>query len=509
MRVTYALERAALIEAGRIATIDGDRRHTWSEVQGRVARLASALQELGVKPGDRVGILAMNCDLFFEAWFAIPWAGAVLVPLNTRLAVPELAFQLEDAGVEVLLFGAEFADTVKALRGHDILRTTIGMDSADAPADHGMNALIAAAEPVAAAELGDADLLGIFYTGGTTGLPKGVMLTHRNFYMVAANLMMAIPFDEDGVNFHSAPMFHLADIGILFVTMAAGTHVFSRSSNVDDILGAISNHHVTHCFTVPVMIERLANHPELHSFDTSSLRFLGYGGSSMPAAALDFARERFPGIEFIQGFGQTEMPSATMLSAKAHRPGADPSKLRSCGKVAFGFDVRIFDENGSEVPRGTVGEIVGRGDNVMVGYWNRPEETAKVKRNGWLHTGDAGFMDDEGYVYITDRLKDMIISGSENVYSIEVENAISRHPSVAESAVIGMPDRQWGERVHAVIVLKPGAPALDVEELRAFCKERIAGYKCPRSLTLREAPLPRSPAGKILKRELRTEIVQG
>ncbi|WP_176594026.1 long-chain fatty acid--CoA ligase [Sphingobium sp. EM0848] len=507
MRVTHALERAAIVAANRPATIDADRRRNWAEVRDRVARFAGGLQQLGVQPGDRVAILAMNCDCFFEAYFAIPWAGGVMVPLNTRLAQPELAFQLEDAGVDILLYGQEFAEVAGALRGQGSVRTLIGMDGNGAPADHGMDAIILASDAIPAAQQSDADLAGIFYTGGTTGLPKGVMLSHGNLYAMAVNLLMMIQFDEDCVNFHSAPMFHLADIGILFATMAAGTHVFRRSFDADDVLESISEHKVTHCFTVPVMIERLAKHPELERFDIGSLRMLGYGGSSMPAASLDFARSRFPGVDFIQGFGQTEMAAATMLGPKAHRVDADPAKLRSAGHVCLGYEIRIVDEAGREVPRGTVGEIVGRGDNVMMGYWNRPEETADVMRDGWLHTRDAGFMDEDGYIYITDRLKDMIVSGAENVYSIEVENAISHHPAVAESAVIGVPDALWGERVHAVIVLKPGEGEIDIAGLQAFCKQRIASYKCPKSMELRADPLPRSPAGKILKGPLRDAYV--
>ncbi len=509
MRLTHALERAAIVAANHPATIDENRRRNWGEVRDRVAALAGGLQELGVKSGDRVAILAMNCDFFFEAYFAIPWAGGVMVPLNTRLALPELAFQIEDAGVDILLFGQEFTEVAKKLREQGAVKTLIGMDSGDMPADHGMESLIARSKAIPSAKQSDSDLAAIFYTGGTTGLPKGVMLSHGNLYAMAVNLLMMIDFDQDCVNFHSAPMFHLADIGILFVTMAAGTHVFRRSFDANDVLQAISDHKVTHCFTVPVMIERLASHPELERFDISSLRMLGYGGSSMPAASLDFARSRFPGVDFIQGFGQTEMAAATMLGRKDHRAGANPAKLRSAGHVCIGYEIRIVDENGAEVPRGTVGEIVGRGDNVMMGYWNRPEETADVMRDGWLHTRDAGFMDEDGYIYITDRLKDMIVSGAENVYSIEVENAISHHPSVAESAVIGVPDEKWGERVHAIIVLKPGEPPIDIDNLQSFCKKRIASYKCPKSMELREAPLPRSPAGKILKGPLRDAIIRG
>ena len=504
MRVTQALVRAATVNGRGIGTIDGDRVHRWDEVSSRVARIAGGLHARGVAPGDRVAILSHNSDRYFDAFFAVPWAGAVLVPLNTRLARAELDFQLRDAGVRLLLHGAEFAETAAWLKAEGAVTALLAMDG-DAP--DALDALAEAAPPAAEAEQDAGELAGIFYTGGTTGLPKGVMLSHANLHVTASNLMMVIPFDDDCVNFHAAPMFHLADIGILFCTMAGGTHVFSRGFDAATILNAIARYKVTHCFTVPAVIDRMAKSELADRLDLSSLRMLGYGGSSMPAANYAFARSRFPHVGFIQGFGQTEMPAATYLSPRAHRE-APAEKLASAGKVCFGYEIRIVDEDGNEVPRGTVGEIVGRGGNVMLGYWNRPEETAEVLRDGWVHTRDAGYMDEDGYIYVTDRLKDMIVSGAENVYSQEVENALSWHPAIEEAAVIGVPDEIWGERVHAVIVLKQGAEAPALKDVAAFCRDYIAGYKCPKSMEIRELPLPRSAAGKILKGPLR-EAVDG
>ena len=503
MRITQALGRAVTVAGKRIATIDGERRRTWKEVGERVARIAGGLHEMGIGDGDRVAILANNCDRFFEAYFAVAWAGAVLVPLNTRLARPELAFQLEDAGARLLLFGEEYAETAADLIDRGAVAVAVGLDGSSALSDLSLDHWASRSDPASEAEQPDSALAAIFYTGGTTGLPKGVMLSHANLHMMAANLLMSIPVDETCVNFHAAPMFHLADIGTLFCTMAGGMHVFLRHFDADAMLTAIAEHHVTHCFTVPAVIERMAKSPLAETLDLGSLKMLGYGGSSMPAASLDYARSRFPGVDFIQGFGQTEFAAATVLSPRDHLPGADPARLRSCGQVCLGYEIRIFDESGAEVPRGTVGEIVGRGGNVMMGYWNRPEETVHALRGGWLHTADAGYIDDDGYIYITDRLKDMIVSGAENVYSIEVENALSWHPAIEEAAVIGVPDPVWGERVHAVIVLKAGKAAPALAEIVAFCKERIAGYKAPKSMEIRREPLPRSAAGKILKGPLR------
>jgi len=426
-----------------------------------------------------------------------------MVPLNTRLTPRELAFQLCDAGVRVLFYGGEFADVAADLLAQGTVSTLIALDPGVGPTGHSLAALIASNECAEEAYSEGSALAGIFYTGGTTGLPKGVMLSHGALRAMAENLLMQIVFVKGDVNFHAAPMFHLADIGTLFATMAGGTHVFRRTFDADVILADIARYCVTHCFTVPTVIERMCRSLLVGSLDLSSLRYLGYGGASMPAASIALARERFPHAGLLQGYGQTEFPAATFLSPAAHLIGADETKLRSCGQVCYGYDIRIVDDAGKEVPRGTVGEIVGRGENMMSGYWRRPEETAEVLRDGWIHTRDAGFMDDEGYVYITDRLKDMIVSGAENIYSIEVENALSWHPAVLETAVIGVPDQKWGERVHAVVVIKRDVAAPDGRELADFCRQRIAGYKVPKSFEFRDEALPRSAAGKILKGKLR------
>ncbi|HEY2750905.1 long-chain fatty acid--CoA ligase [Phenylobacterium sp.] len=502
MRLTQTLRRAVLVRPDETATIDGERVRTWREVHERVGRLSAGLRKLGVAAGDRVAVLANNCDAYFEAYFAILWTGAVIVPLNTRLAPAETRFQLEDAGVSVMLFGEEFAGVAALLRPQlPGIGAWIGMDGPDVSADHALEALVVG-EPAPETMRNAEDLAGIFYTGGTTGLPKGVMLSHRALSAMAVNLTMSLKVDESLVNLHSAPMFHLADIGTFMATMVGGAHVFVRKLDETVMLDLIGRRGVTHIFTVPAMIDRLARHPAAATTDISSLKVLGYGGAPMPLGTYDVARARFPDVDFVQGFGMTEMGAHTFLEAKHHRPGADPEKMRSVGQPAYGYEAMIVDPEGREVPRRTLGEIVGRGDNVMSGYWNRPEETARALRDGWMWSGDAGFMDEEGFVYITDRFKDMIVSGGENVYSIEVENVVSRHPAVAECAIIGVPDERWGERVHVVVVTKSQA-SVTLDELATHCRAEIAGYKVPRSLQILETPLPRSAAGKVLKTDLR------
>ncbi|WP_422059692.1 AMP-binding protein [Sphingopyxis sp.] len=475
---------------------------SWGETGARVSRLAAALVSKGLAAGDRIAVLANNGTSYFEAWFAIPWAAGVIVPLNTRLALPELAFQLGDAGVRHLLYGTEYGETARALLAQGVVTSILAMDGDSVDS---CDTLIAATPPIdeVAASI---DLAGIFYTGGTTGLPKGVMLSHANLTAMASNLLAHIDFREGDVLFHAAPMFHLADIGTLFGTMAAGTHVFRRQLDAETMIEDFIEHRVTHCFTVPTIIERLVGSPSSQGRSFDALRILGYGGAPMTSGSQAAARARFPNAGFCQGYGQTEFPAATILTPEDHLSD-DPAKLGSCGRACFGYDIRIVDDEGGECPAGTVGEIVGRGDNVMMGYWNRPEETAEVLQYGWIHTRDAGRMDENGYITVTDRLKDMIVSAAENIYSIEVENALSWHPAVAEVAVVGLPDSEWGERVHAIIALADGAAEPGAEELADFCRERIARYKVPKSFELRREPLPRSAAGKILKRNLRAEAL--
>lgn len=485
-----------------MATIDGERRRTWSQVAEDVAHLAALLRSLGVGTGDRVAVLATNSDQYFDLYFATFWAGAVIVPLNTRLTAPELVFQLDDVGAALLLTGDAFATQAEAIATQLPGLKIEPMDEAGG----GLRRRAAALAPIEDAGRGDADLAGVFYTGGTTGLPKGVMLTHRNLVSVAFNLVMMIRFDASCINLHSAPMFHLADIGMFSVTMTGGTHIFTPTFDAETIMTQVARHRVTHVFTVPAVIDALSR-ADLAAHDLSSLKMLGYGGSPMPVATLERAQQRLSGIQFIQGFGMTEMPSITFLLPDQHDTALGLGKLRSAGVPGYGFEVMVVDPDGNELPRGTMGEIVGRGPCVMAGYWNRPDETASALRGGWMHSQDAGYMDDDGYIYITDRMKDMIVTGAENVYSIEVENALGLHPAVRECAVIGIPDERWGERVHAIIV--PLAQAPSESDLLDYLRERLARYKCPKTWEFRSDLLPRSPAGKILKAELREPYWSG
>jgi long-chain acyl-CoA synthetase len=507
MHLTQAVKRAAQINRDGIATEFGERRRTWAEFARRVARLAGALQGLGLAPGDRVAILALNSDRYLEYFFAVAWAGGVFVPVNTRLAGPEVVYWLNDSESRILFLDDNFHHLFEDIRAElkSIESVVYMVDDVSPKGMLPYEELLSGAEAAPDALSGGDDLAGIFYTGGTTGRSKGVMLSHANLVSNAFNMMPAMRFSEASSYLHAAPMFHLADGASTFaVTMTGGRHCFISSFDPAAALEALAHHRVTHGLFVPTMINMMVQHPDVGRHDLSHLRRVIYGASPMPEAVLARAMALMPEVAFWHGYGQTEAaPALTQLAPEQHQ-----ARKGSIGRAVLGAEVRILDPEDRELPPGGVGEICGRGPNVMLGYWNQPELTAETLRGGWLHTGDGGYMDEDGFVYIVDRLKDMIISGGENVYSAEVENAIHEHPSVAECAVIGVPDAHWGERVHAVVRLAEDE-TLTAEALIRHCRGLIANYKCPRSVDFHAQPLPLSGAGKILKTELRKPYWEG
>ncbi|MFN0181041.1 MAG: acyl-CoA synthetase [Gemmatimonadales bacterium] len=510
MQITTGLKETAARNPNGRATCYGDRTRTWSEVLDRVARVAGGLRGLGVSPGDRVAIWALNSDRYVELYYALPWVGGVAVPINTRLAPAEVRMILEDAECETLVVDEMSLPGLEAALGRAVAPRLVYAGEGQPPAGMvGYEALVKAA-PVEDVGRGGEDLYGIFYTGGTTGRSKGVMLSHRNILANQENV--ASLFDrKDPVYLHAAPMFHLADLGSTFhITAVAGTHAVVPRFDPGDVLRAIAEYRVTGTMLVPTMINMLLQFPGLDGYDVSCLQFMTYGASPMPPAVMARAFEVFPGIQFMQGYGMTELsPMATFLDAAHHVvEGPQAGKLKSAGRAVGTAEVRVVDEHDRPVPAGTIGEVVVRGPMVMQGYWKQPELTAQTIRDGWLHTGDAGYLDKDGFLFIVDRVKDMIISGGENVYSVEVEAALYAHPAVAMCAVFGIPDDRWGEAVHAVVVPKPGHTVTEAE-LIDFCRTRIAGYKCPRGVSFQDAPLPISGAGKILKNELRAPYWEG
>lgn len=504
--ITQGLRRAAQVNPGGIATIQGERQRSWADVAARVPRLAGGIKALGVAEGDRVAILALNCDRYLEYYFAVLWAGAVALPLNTRLAAPEIARILADGAPKIL-----FVDDAMRPLLDDLGPALAGIEAVihmgEEPTPDGMmsyEALIQENDPIQRSGRRGDDLAGLYYTGGSTGKPKGVMLSHNNLASNAANAIYLVGLRQDSVYIHAAPMFHATDgMATFSLTELGGCHVFMPRFDPGACLDLMARHRVTEMILVPTMIGMLLDHPDLDRFDLSALKQIVFGSSPMPEGILKKAIARWPQVKLAHGWGMTEVTTiGTMQPPHCRVPAEIGDLIKSCGQAAPNLEVLIADGEGQEVARGEVGEIIIRGPSIMLGYWNMPAETAAALKDGWLHTGDMAYMDDTGFVYIVDRLKDMIISGGENVYSTEVESVLSLMPGVAQVAVIGIPHEHWGEAVHAVITPQEGA-SITLDDIRAFCRGKLAGYKIPRSLEIREGGLPLSGAGKVLKTELR------
>lgn len=442
----------------------------------------------GAQPGDRIAILAANSHRYMEAYVSVPAAGFVIVPLNTRHAEPELRYALEDGGVRILLSDrdpgnlAEVVDTVVLMP--DEYETEID-----------------AAEPVVlGVGIDENTLAGLFYTGGTTGASKGVMLSHRNLIANSQNYMALAPPGLHDVNLFMAPLFHAAGSNnVLGTVWSAQTGIIQPAFEPKEALDLIERYGVTSTLVVPAMIAAMTEEQLARPRDVSTLTFVAHGGSPIATEVVRRAACAFPNADFSHVYGATELsPIATGLTGEQHL--LETERRRSCGRPVVGVEIRMTDPHGNEVPRGEVGELAARGPNVMQGYWNKPDQTATALRDGWYYSGDLGYMDADGYIVLVDRAKDMIVSGGENVYGSEVEEALYSHPSVLEAAVFGIPDEKWGEVVHAVVVPRGD---LTAEILIAFCRERIASYKAPKSISFQTEALPKSGAGKILKRELR------
>ena len=514
MQVTQTLRRALTLFGDRPAVLDDPVRMTYRQFGDRVMRLAGALRKLGIGDDDKVAILMLNGHRYLELFYGTFWAGGVAVPLNIRLAPPELIYQLNEAEAKVLVVDDTFALMLPAFEGKLHTVRHIVFAGAGNPPERllGYEQLLAESAAVEDAGRDGDDVAGIFYTGGTTGRAKGVMLTHDNIMANAQNTIMTDHGSPDDVYLHCAPMFHLADCsGTFGLTMVGAQHAFIPFFEPGRVLSAIEQYRVSLLLAIPTMINMLLHHPDFKKHDLSSVRKVSYGAAPIPLALLRQAITELK-CDFVQGYGMTELsPLCAMLPPEDHKLEGTPQefkRLRSAGIPIFTADVRVVDENDNPLPSGEVGEICARGPMVMKGYWKQPEATEQALRGGWMHTGDAGYIDTDGYIYLVDRTKDMIVTGGENVYSVEVEAALHEHPSVFEAAVIGVPDEEWGEAVHAVVFLKPGKTASD-EELRHHCHSLIANYKCPKSVSFSTTELPKSPVGKILKRELRKPFWEG
>jgi long-chain acyl-CoA synthetase len=511
-----ALERAAALFGDRDAVVDGTVRWDYRDLRRRVASFDAGLDALGLRHGDVVGVLALNCAEHLVAWLGVPRSGRVLNDLNTRLAPAELEFILADSGARALLVDDTFLPTGVALaQACASVEHLVHIGAGPTPEGCLSFAQLTAGDGGPPATVGSDDLAGIFYTGGTTGLPKGAMLSHRNLVANAKHLLIEIHYTHADRYLHAGPMFHLADGASTYaLTWVGGAHVIMPSFAPQEWLRLVATERITRSLLVPTMINAVVNHPDTPGTDLSSLRSMLYGASPMPAELLRRAMELIP-CDYQQAYGMTEAsPILTVLTADDHRRGAageEPfaRRLRSAGRPVVGVEAEVRRPDGTRAGPGEPGEVWARGANIMLGYWRRPEETAAVlDDDGWYHSGDAAYEGDDGYLYIVDRVKDMIISGGENVYCAEVESAVYAHPAVLECAVFGIPDEQWGERVHAAVVLKDGAEATE-DEIVERCRAAIAGYKVPRGIDFHSEPLPKSGAGKLLKRDLRAPYWEG
>lgn len=480
------------------------RETSFKELNQRASQVANGLIAAGVKPGDRVAYLGKNLDVYYEMLLGASKARATLAAMNYRLAPPELQFVLSDSDSVLLFVSDEYYDitdkvcgdcpklgTIIAIEGgrEDWTDYTVWRDAQSTDDPH--------------LPTEDEDDVIQLYTSGTTGLPKGVQLTNSNFrslFKQADHLIWAAYEPGDPV-INAMPLFHVAGVNIGLLSLVQGAKaVVLREIHPVVILDLIEQQRIRHAFFVPAVILMLTQVPGVENRDFSSLHIVTYGASPIAEGLLTHAMDLF-GCQFTQVYGLTETTGAgTYMLPADHDPAR--GKLRSCGIPYPDIDIRCVDDDGQEVPQGEVGEIVIKSDIVMKGYWKRPEATEEAVKDGWFHTGDAGYFDEDGFLFIHDRVKDMIVSGGENVYPAEVENAIFSHPDVADVAVIGVPDEQWGEAVKAVVVPKPEcSPSQD--DIIAYARERIAGYKCPKSVDIHPEPLPRNPSGKVLRRQLR------
>jgi fatty-acyl-CoA synthase len=504
---------------GRTAVVCGDQRFTYAQFSDRTARQAGALRSLGVDSGERVAFLGANCHRLLEGYYGVLEAGGVLLPLNIRLASQELAYILNDSEARILLFEEQFIPLIESFRTElRSVKSFVPLDfKPNQPWMTGQNyeEMLAAATPYRTdvMQVDENSLAELFYTSGTSANPKGVMLTHRNIYLHALNVAIAFGGNSESVELHTIPLFHANGWGVAHsLTYVGGKHVMMRKFETTEVFRLIEREGAQSLSVVPAMATALVNCPERPKFNLKSLQRMSIGGAASSPTLVREVEEKL-GCACYSGYGLTEtapvLTTARMKSGMEWPGQTRYEKLASTGHAVPGVEIRVVDPEGNDVPRDgkSIGEIVARSDGVMAGYWKQPEATAEVMRGGWFHTGDMATMDENGYALIVDRKKDIIVSGGENISSLEVEKALLAHPGIYEVAVIPVPDDRWGEVPKALVVMKPGVNATESEVLE-FCRGRLTHYKCPRSVEFL-ATLPRTGTGKVLKKELRKKYWSG
>ncbi len=500
--------KSALHFADRQATVFEGVRLTYKQLNDRVNRLANALTQMGLKRGDRVAVLAENTHKYLEIYFAAAKLAMSVTPLNFRLSDEEIRHIVEDSESLVLFVGDPYEDRAREIgKRPGAVHTFITLDNpAEGFTDY--ERLLAGApgeEP--AVEVDENDLAVLMYTGGTTGLPKGVMMTHRNLMTAILSGTIGMSFDKEDATCFILPLFHVSFWPALCVLMSGGKVVINRRPDLNGILQLIQDEQCTHINSVPTIYGWLLQSANMDDYDLSSLRAITYAGSPFPKELLKQYIRKFGPI-ISQGYGMTEALGVTMLAEEDHCLEGEKAKLlTSAGKASFCAEISILDVDDNVLAAGEIGEVCVRGRHVMVGYWKNEALTEKVMRNGWYHSGDMGYLDEDGYLFLVDRKADMIVTGGENVYPKEVEDILYEHPAVSMAAVVSAPDAKWGERVQGVVVLKPDM-SVDEKTLIEFCKKRLAGYKCPKAIMFSES-LPTTAVGKILRKDVKKMFWEG
>lgn len=502
--VAGILRAHATTLSGKVALVQGDRVQTWQESYARSCQVAQALKAVGVGNQDRVAFLDKNSIEHFEVFYGCALLNAVSVDINFRLAGPEVAFIVNDSRAMVFVVNAEFVPVLDAIVGEltHVKKILVIGEHAKHESYEAWVSRYQPIDPGVQAKAGDVAFQ--LYSSGTTGRPKGVMLTNENFFGILPTSRDLWMMNVNAINLIAMPLFHIGGSGWAMAGQWNGCKsiIVREATDVGALVKLIGQHRITHAFMVPALLAFTLMVPDIDKADFSSLKLIAYGASPVSEQVLAASLKTFK-CNFVQVYGLTETTGVvTMLTHEDHDvDGPKKHLLRSCGKPSMGIELKIVNEAGKQLPAGEVGEIIIRSKQVMKGYWNMPEETARSIRNGWFYTGDAGYTDKAGYVYIHDRVKDMIVSGGENIYPAEVENAMMKHPAVADVAVIGIPDDRWGEVPLAIVVRKPGVEVTE-DDIVAFGRTQLAGFKTPKKVAWADA-LPRNPSGKILKKDLR------